>query len=91
MKQKIRDSKIFVRGSFQFAYLWILFSPAFTSLFKEKVGVYFGLLVLSLVVNSVIEWGAKKVRGTAPKRYLPVFLVVALPVNLLILYNFIHK
>jgi hypothetical protein len=79
---------LFSRGSFQIFTFLILFSPAFTSMYKEKV-LLFSIFVLLITINNLgVEYFSITKNGSNPKDYIGLFMSICLPVNILILVVF---
>lgn len=82
------EYNLFARGSFQTFTFLILFSPAFTSMYKEKV-LLFSIFIFLITINNLgVEYFSIIKKGPNPKDYIGVFLLISLPINLVILLIF---
>lgn len=78
----------FSRGTFQQLTFLIIFSPLFTSMFKEKVLLYAIFVLLITISNLGVEYFAITKKGPSPKNYIGLFLLISLPINIIILLIF---
>lgn len=76
---------LFSRGSFQLFTFLILFSPVFTSMYKEKVLLFFIFIVLITINNLGVEYFSISKKGSEPKDYIGLFMSISLPINMIIL------
>ncbi|CAM5184926.1 hypothetical protein UACE39S_01428 [Ureibacillus acetophenoni] len=79
---------LFSRGSFQILTFLILFSPAFTSMYREKVLLFFIFVLLITMNNLGVEYFAISKKGNNPKNYTGMFMLISLPIDLIILLIF---
>ena len=79
---------IFSRGTFQQLTFLIIFSPLFTSIFKENVLLYAIFVLFITISNLGVEYFAITKKGPSPKNYIGLFLFISLPVNIIILLIF---
>ncbi|MQR84521.1 hypothetical protein GFV16_00995 [Bacillus megaterium] len=79
---------LFSRGSFQTATFLLLFSPLFTRSFQQDVGSYLILSSIMFLFNATTEYIIIKKISTAPQKYIPFFLIICLPINIVLLCFF---
>ncbi|MBY0097975.1 hypothetical protein [Mesobacillus maritimus] len=78
----------FSRGSFRIFTFLILFSPAFTSMYKENVLLYFVFVGLITMNNLCVEYFSIAKKGNEPKEYTGLFMLISLPINIILLLIF---
>ncbi|PFP42299.1 hypothetical protein COK03_03835 [Priestia megaterium] len=81
---------LFSRGSFQIATFLLLFSPLFTRSFQQDVGPYVLLSSIMFLFNATTEYILIKKISIVPQKYIPFFLIICLPINILLLCFFYY-